>query len=217
MLTKWTYLERKWFCWPRKCMSEEAWMRLRSASSVLRVSRRRASMLRWLKCDRSSWASSSITSIMCRFLFFLIWGEEGPVLRLAVLRERAPMSDLLSSSVGEKVNIRGLIKIKHFCFAHYILYTLHLEYTVSPVLSFILWIFPIDSVQFYSTWCVSSLFGTIYQMHILYTTWANRSPTLCTLSALFCPHTLYVICAIWSTIFCPSSVRFCPPFFVWMQ
>lgn len=81
-------------------------MRLRRASSVLRVSRSSASMLRWLKCDSSSWASSS----MCRF-FFLIRGEDGPVLRAAVLREKALVSDFLSSSAGKKENSKEVKQI----------------------------------------------------------------------------------------------------------
>lgn len=55
-------------------------MRFRSISRVLRVNLSKASTLRWLKYESSSWASSSITSIRSLFFFLLTKGEEGPTL-----------------------------------------------------------------------------------------------------------------------------------------
>lgn len=73
---------------PAKCSVEEEWMRLRSCSSVLRVSRRRASTLRWLKCDSSSLASASMAAFRSFFLRFLTGGE-GPELVVMVSLNRS--------------------------------------------------------------------------------------------------------------------------------
>lgn len=72
-------------------------MRLRRVSSVLRVRRSNASTFRWLKWDSSSCAAASITSIKSLF-FFLISGDEGPMLGAVVLRDGKRPSYLLSSS-----------------------------------------------------------------------------------------------------------------------
>lgn len=85
---------------PKKLNTEEARIRLRMVSRVLRVTFRRASTLRWLKYVKSSWASSSSVSIS--FFFFRVKGEDNPAeIWLAVCEDPKGSNFPSSSAVGD--------------------------------------------------------------------------------------------------------------------